>query len=63
MAELLAAHPAAIDAVAALLGCDGGWQPLGQAVPSGSGPAGALLTRHPATVTAVAELLGGGITS
>ncbi len=30
-------HPAAIDAVAALLGCDGGWQPLGQAVPSGSG--------------------------
>ncbi|WP_327107571.1 DUF5682 family protein [Nonomuraea glycinis] len=63
VAELLAAHPAAIDAVAALLGCDGGWQPLGQAVPSGSGPAGALLTRHPATVTAVAELLGGGATS
>jgi hypothetical protein len=63
VAELLAAHPAAIDAVAGLLGCDGDWQPLGQAVPSDAGEAGALLARHPATAVAVAELLcetGGG---
>jgi hypothetical protein len=57
VAELLAAHPAAIDAVAGLLGCDGDWQPLGQAVPAAPGEAGALLARHPGTVEAVAELL------
>jgi hypothetical protein len=66
VAELLAAHPAAIDAVAGLLGCDGDWLPLGQAVPSDAGGAGALLARHPATAVAVAELLcetGGGAAS
>jgi hypothetical protein len=52
--------------VAGLLGCDGDWLPLGQAVPSDAGEAGALLARHPATAVAVAELLcetGGGAAS
>ncbi|MEU1884861.1 hypothetical protein ABZ491_05170 [Micromonospora rifamycinica] len=54
---LLAAHPAAVDAVAALLGCDGDWsaspaEPVGTAVP-------ALLAGHPATAQAVAALLDG----
>ncbi|MEU4235034.1 DUF5682 family protein [Nonomuraea sp. NPDC026600] len=53
--DLLAGHPAATDAVAALLGCDGGWQ---QAPDSPStGEAGALLARHPETADAVSELL------
>ncbi|MFG1680430.1 DUF5682 family protein [Nonomuraea sp. NPDC049269] len=53
--DLLAGHPAATDAMAALLGCDGGWQqPAGG--PS-TGEAGALLTRHPETAAAVSELL------
>jgi hypothetical protein len=53
--DLLAGHPATCDAVAALLGCDGGWQP------GGAGPAypevGALLAGQPATTEAVAALL------
>ncbi|WFE67607.1 DUF5682 family protein [Micromonospora sp. WMMD714] len=54
---LLAAHPAALDAVATLLGCDGDWSappadPVGAAVP-------ALLAGHPATAQAVAALLSG----
>ncbi|WP_433233540.1 hypothetical protein ACQP2H_14820 [Micromonospora sp. CA-248260] len=55
---LLGAHPAAVDAVAGLLGCDGGWSEP-QATPAGS-PGSALMAAHPDTVEAVAALLGGG---
>ncbi|NUT37798.1 MAG: hypothetical protein HOV79_32535 [Hamadaea sp.] len=49
--ELLRAHQAPVDAVAALLGCTGGWEePQSDAL-------GDLLARHPAGVAAVAELL------
>ncbi|MFE1507055.1 hypothetical protein [Streptomyces sp. NPDC058726] len=51
---LLAAHPEACDAVAGLLGCDGGWTRPGVPAPSGVG----LLAAHPATCDAVAGLLG-----
>ncbi|MEU7000404.1 DUF5682 family protein [Nonomuraea sp. NPDC046570] len=51
---LLAAHPATCDAVAALLGCDPGWQ---QTAPLTGGAATALLTSHPETTRAVAALL------
>lgn len=51
---LLAAHPEACDAVAGLLGCDGGWTRPGVPAPSGMG----LLAAHPATCDAVAGLLG-----
>ncbi|MEV8098999.1 hypothetical protein [Kitasatospora sp. NPDC085879] len=48
---LLAAHPAACDALAGLLGCDGGWQ-------SPDAPGGAaLLTRHPDAAGALEALL------
>ncbi|MGW8065618.1 hypothetical protein ACVV2G_25945 [Streptomyces ziwulingensis] len=54
-AALLPAHPAACDAVAELLGCDGEWARPGlPAGPSGAG----LLAAHPATCDAVAGLLG-----
>ncbi|MEV7411860.1 hypothetical protein AB0O04_28935, partial [Streptomyces althioticus] len=53
---LLAAHPAACDAVAGLLGCEDGWQRLGPSPVPHTGAA--LLTAHPATCDAVAELLG-----
>ncbi|WP_432042426.1 hypothetical protein [Streptomyces cadmiisoli] len=53
-AALLAAHPAACDAVATLLGCDGTWD---TAAP---GPRGAaLLDRHPDTAQALEALLTG----
>ncbi|GAB3460555.1 hypothetical protein GCM10027570_45640 [Streptomonospora sediminis] len=65
--DLLNGHPAACDAVAALLGCDPQWpQPAAQAgAAGGSGPAGSqvpaevteLLTRYPATAEAAADLL------
>ncbi|GLW09654.1 hypothetical protein Misp01_47830 [Microtetraspora sp. NBRC 13810] len=57
---LLTAHPAACDAVAALLGCDAGWQVAAPAADSaaGHGETAALLARHPGTPDAVAELLG-----
>ncbi|WP_432907246.1 hypothetical protein ACQP1S_15300 [Micromonospora matsumotoense] len=55
---LLAAHPAAVGAVAALLGCDGGWS-TPQATPAGPSES-ALVAAHPDTVEAVAALLGGG---
>lgn len=52
---LLAAHPATCDAVAELLGCDGGWE---TAEP---GTAGAVLAgRYPETALALAELLATG---
>ncbi|MFB7373120.1 hypothetical protein ACFC0D_25095 [Streptomyces sp. NPDC056222] len=51
-AILLDAHPATCDAVAALLGCEGPWEPATSA-PSGS----ALVGRHPATAEAVELLL------
>ncbi|MFK0172101.1 hypothetical protein ACIQU5_25230 [Streptomyces sp. NPDC090306] len=52
---LLAAHPATCDAVADLLGCDGGWE-------TGEPGAGgvALAGRHPETALALAELLTTG---
>ena len=53
-AALLAAHPAACDAVAGLLGCDGGWTPSGVPAPAGV----PLLAAHPAACDAVAGLLG-----
>ena len=55
-AALLAAHPAACDAVAALLGCDGGWTPPGVPAPPGA----ALAARHPATAEALESLLTTG---
>lgn len=53
-AALLAAHPAACDAVAGLLGCDDGWARPDAPAPSGVG----LLAAHPAACDAVAGLLG-----
>lgn len=54
---LLAAHPAACDAVARLLGCDGQWS-APDAVREG--PEGvALLGRHPGTAVALEALLAG----
>ncbi|WP_067182235.1 DUF5682 family protein [Microtetraspora niveoalba] len=57
-AELLSGHRAACDAVAALLGCDGGWQEIADAG-GDPGEAAALLARHPGTADAVAALLHG----
>ncbi|MDQ0688215.1 hypothetical protein QFZ56_007178 [Streptomyces achromogenes] len=49
---LLAAHPAACDALADLLGCDGEWET------AGPDPSGAvLLGRHPVTAAALEALL------
>ncbi|MFF5884459.1 hypothetical protein ACF1DW_08110 [Streptomyces sp. NPDC014603] len=54
-AALLAAHPAACDALAGLLGCTEGWAPApGQDTPGGI----PLLAAHPAACDAVAGLLG-----
>ncbi|WP_437076805.1 hypothetical protein [Streptomyces sp. enrichment culture] len=53
-ASLLAAHPAACDAVAGLLGCEDGWQRHG----TPASPGAALLTAYPAACDAVSELLG-----
>ncbi|MEV5768514.1 hypothetical protein AB0L34_28635 [Micromonospora sp. NPDC052213] len=60
VAALLSGHPEAVDAVAALLGCDGGWRE--EAAPAPATPPGlaALLATHPATADAVAALLAGG---
>ncbi|MDX3227898.1 DUF5682 family protein [Streptomyces sp. ME19-01-6] len=58
VARLLAAHPAACDAVAGALGYDAGWQTT---EPADGGAewqeAGELLSRHPQTADAVAGLL------
>ncbi|MGX1805411.1 DUF5682 family protein [Nocardia sp. NPDC055321] len=54
-AELLAAHPAACDALTALLGVEGSWQELG---PVGDRELTELLDRFPATASALAEQLG-----
>ncbi|MFE9323148.1 DUF5682 family protein [Nocardia sp. NPDC052278] len=53
--ELLAAHPAACDALAGLLGVDGGWQEAG---PAGNREVTGLLDRFPATAAALAVQLG-----
>ncbi|MFI0418603.1 DUF5682 family protein [Spongiactinospora sp. 9N601] len=50
--DLLVRHPEACDAVAALLGCEGGWV-------TGDRPGQGLAARHPATAEAVAALLAG----
>ncbi|MEU4571198.1 hypothetical protein [Nonomuraea sp. NPDC023979] len=57
--ELLAAHPAPSDAVAALLGCEGGWAPLGSgdAAPGAAPEVAALLARHPSAADALAGVL------
>ncbi|MBM7076245.1 DUF5682 family protein [Micromonospora humida] len=53
---LLAAHPVAVDAVAGLLGCEGGWsEPVDAPAESA---AATLLLAHPDTVEAVSVLLG-----
>jgi hypothetical protein len=53
-AALLAAHPAACDALAVLLGCEEGWAVAG---PAGLGAV--LVGRHPETATALEALLVG----
>ncbi|MGI5165713.1 hypothetical protein ACQEU3_15265 [Spirillospora sp. CA-253888] len=55
VADLLAAHPAACDAVAGLLGCEGEWSAPGGA--PGDTEVSALLQRHPETADALAALL------
>ncbi|WP_091446427.1 DUF5682 family protein [Micromonospora yangpuensis] len=62
VSALLTGHPAATDAVAALLGCAGDWQPVPSSVGTAGGTASAaggaaLVAAHPATGTAVATLL------
>ncbi|USQ84962.1 hypothetical protein NFX46_14900 [Streptomyces phaeoluteigriseus] len=53
---LLTAHPVTCDALAELLGCDGGW-----ASPEAAAPRGAeLLAGHPETATALEALLTAG---
>lgn len=52
-AALLAARPATCDAVAELLGCDGGWAAAGDTAVAGA----ALTLRHPATAEALEPLL------
>ncbi|MFI6787899.1 hypothetical protein ACIBG4_11265 [Nonomuraea sp. NPDC050383] len=54
VAELLRAHPGACDAVASLLGCEGGWL---TEEPAAHAEAVALLARHPETALAVAGLV------
>ncbi|MEV0145218.1 MULTISPECIES: DUF5682 family protein [unclassified Nonomuraea] len=56
VAELLRAHPGTCDAVASLLGCEGGWL---TEEPAAHAEAVALLARHPETTLAVAGLVGG----
>jgi hypothetical protein len=57
-AALLRAHPAATDAVGALLGCPGQWEAAEPAVTTGGGrEVRALLARHGETVAAIGELL------
>jgi hypothetical protein len=56
LAALLIGHPEATDALAAVLGCDGAWQPLGPA--PGNGPVHDLLRRHRAPVEALAAAIG-----
>ncbi|CAG6396836.1 DUF5682 family protein [Streptomyces cocklensis] len=53
-AVLLAEHPAACDALAELLGCEGGW-----AAPGTNGRGVALAGRHPDTAAALEALLTG----
>ncbi|MFK4018247.1 DUF5682 family protein [Streptomyces albogriseolus] len=57
-ATLLAAHPAACDAVAELLGCEDGWQQHGPSALPPGGAGAALLAAYPAACDAVAGLLG-----
>lgn len=56
VAELLAAHPAACDAVAALFGLEPTWQAAAPAPASGA--ASGLVERHPEAAGALAALLG-----
>ncbi|MEO3749892.1 hypothetical protein [Streptomyces sp. B6B3] len=56
-ADLLAGHPAACDAVAALLGHDAPWRTPAPTPAAPHAETTTLLTRHPDTATAVAHLL------
>ncbi|MEV0456521.1 DUF5682 family protein [Catellatospora methionotrophica] len=58
VAALLAAHPAPTDALAALLGCDGAWEPM--TADSATGPVHELLARYPETAAALAMATGVG---
>ena len=53
---LLTAHPAATDALAALLGCDDPWS---TGTPAGR-PAHDLLRRHPESAAALLAAIGSG---
>ncbi|MGY2062615.1 hypothetical protein ACW9HQ_47680, partial [Nocardia gipuzkoensis] len=55
VSELLAAHPAACDALAGLLGIEGDWQASG---PVENREAAGLLDRFPTTAAALAAQLG-----
>ncbi|WP_188190038.1 DUF5682 family protein [Nonomuraea sp. SYSU D8015] len=57
VAELLLGHPAACDAVAGLLGCEGQWRAPGTAAGADHGEVRALLSEHPEPALAVAGLL------
>ncbi|MFG3698032.1 hypothetical protein ACGF5C_08950 [Micromonospora sp. NPDC047620] len=59
VATLLSGHPEAVDAVAALLGCDGGWREEAAAATATPPGLAALLAAHPATADAVTALLAG----
>ncbi|MEU6077612.1 hypothetical protein [Micromonospora sp. NPDC047074] len=56
---LLSGNPAAVDAVAAVLGCDGGWRQDGATATGVPAGPSALLAAHPDTGDAVAALLAG----
>ncbi|WP_052423330.1 DUF5682 family protein [Nonomuraea candida] len=56
VASLLREHPAACDAVAGLLGCEGEWRVAGEG-PAGHREVRALLAAHPEPALAVAGLL------
>ncbi|MFG1759442.1 DUF5682 family protein [Micromonospora echinofusca] len=57
VSALLAANPQSVDAVAALLGCDGGWRGPDGGDTAASAGLTALLAAHPETTDAVAGLL------
>ncbi|MFC4906841.1 DUF5682 family protein [Actinomadura gamaensis] len=59
VAELLAAHPAACDAAAALFGLEPVWQAPAEPAGAVHAEASALVERHPDAAGALAALLGG----
>ncbi|MCX4390612.1 DUF5682 family protein [Micromonospora peucetia] len=59
VAGLLSGHPEAVDAVAALLGCGGGWREEAATASATPPELTTLLSAHPETADAVAALLAG----